>query len=525
MLRFGAVPDVHGWLADDSPIVIERLRSLVVSGDQPGCEPLALGPVMLERMSVGGLGALARELSGWIDRPLTEAGLDRLTEVILRHYDDHGRPMNEVWIPPQSGEGGMLRVELVEGRVGTVALEEMRHFDPAILRGGMRLRQGSLLRSAELQAELDWLSRNPFRHADLFVAPGQGVSADLLIRMQERRPWRVYAGYDNSGSESVGENRWFSGFNWGDGFGRDQVVGYQFTMGDSLGLFHAHSLSWEVPVHPWRSFLRLDGAWAEVSSFETQAGFPVNADGTSWQVGLLYGVPLPRLGDWRQELCGGFEFKRADNFVIFGQASLPRAEVDVAQFRGEWQGSGSLAGGRAEASVELVASPGGLTDQNGRAEFEAFRPGADPAYLYGRAEGTWIRPLPGDWSCRLHAIGQLANGALLPTEQFGLGGHWTVRGYPERVFLADSGYALTAELHSPGWSPPAERLEWLRLQGLLFLDHGRGWRESEGDVTLTSIGVGARFALGAHGSARFDVGWGFEDARGAEIHGGVTLWY
>ncbi|BCX48235.1 hemolysin activation/secretion peptide [Haloferula helveola] len=525
VLRFEAAPDVHGWAADDSPIVLERLESLVVTGDQPGREPVTIGSVRLERMSVGGLESLAAELSEWIGRPLTEVGLDRLTEVVLRHYDDRDRPMNEIWIPPQSGEGGVLHVELVEGRVGAVAVETLRHFNSDLLGSGMRLRQGDLLRTSDMQSELDWLSRNPFRQAELFVAPGEGVSADLMIRMNERRPWRVYAGYDNSGSESVGENRYFAGFNWGNGFGLDQVIGYQFTMGDSLDVFQAHSVSWEIPVHPWRGFFRLSGAWAEVSSIDTQAGLQVNADGTSWQVGLLYGAPLPRVGDWRHEVRGGVEFKRADNFVIFGQTSLPQNEVDVVQFRGEWQGNGSLWGGRAEAKAELVASPGGITDRNNRTQFQAFRTGADPEYIYGRIEGSWVRPLPAGWSCRVHGIGQLASGALLPTEQLGLGGHQTVRGYAERVYLADSGYAISAELRTPAWSPSAGSLGRLPLQGLVFLDHGRGWRESEGAQTLTSIGIGARAALGAYGSARLDVGWGLEDGQGAEIHGGVTLWY
>ena len=39
------------------------------------------------------------------------------------------------------------------------------------------------------------------------------TSADLLLRIDEQRPWRIYTGYDNSGSESVGEDRWFTGFN------------------------------------------------------------------------------------------------------------------------------------------------------------------------------------------------------------------------------------------------------------------------------------------------------------------------
>ncbi len=520
VFRFGHAPDLHGWAADDSPVILEHLTHLTVAGGEVGARPVETDGVQLQGMSVAALDDLAAELSEWIGRPLTEAGLDRLTEVILRHHEDHDRPMTDVWVPPQSGAGGRLNIEVTEGRVGTVGLGTTARFNDRIVRKGLHLREDDLLTGTALQADLDWLSRNPFRRAELFVAPGEGVRADLLLRLHEQRPWRLYAGYDNTGTEAVGENRWFAGFNLGNAFGLDHVLGYQFTMGDSLDALHAHSMTWEIPIHRLQHFVRLTGAWADASAVDYQAGLPVNSDGTSWLAGALYGRPLPRLGSWRQEIRGGFEFKRADNFVLFGQTSFPQTEVDVVQFRAEWQANGPLWGGRAELRADLVASPGELTAKNGRREFDAFRPGADPTYAYGRVEGTWLRPLPADWSWRTQATAQLASGALLPTEQLGLGGSATVRGHAERMLLADSGYALTAELRTPAVAWEKQRV---RLQGLLFLDHGRGWREGEGSQSLTGLGTGLRLAIGSHTNARLDLAWPLDGGDGARVHAGVMV--
>jgi hemolysin activation/secretion protein len=520
VFRFGQAPDLHGWAPDDSPVILDRLVQLTVAGRESGSRTVETGGVTLQGMSVAALDELARELAGWIGRPLTEAGLDRLTEVILRHHEDHDRPMTDVWVPPQAGEGGRLNLEVAEGRIGAVELTTLTRFNEEVVRKGLHLREGDLLTGTALQADLDWLSRNPFRRAELFVAPGDGVTADLIVQVDEQRPWRVYAGYDNTGAESVGEHRWFTGFNLGNAFGLDHVLGYQFTTGETLDALQAHSMTWEIPLHRLQHFVRLTGAWAEASAVDTQAGLAVNSDGTSWLAGALYGRPLPRFGSWRQEIRGGFEFKRADNFVLFGETSLPRTAVDVVQFRAEWQAKGPLWGGAADLRADLVASPGGMTARNDRAEFEAFRPGADPSYAYGRVEGSWLRPLPKSWSWRTQATAQLASGALLPTEQLGLGGSATVRGYDERILLADSGYAISTELRTPAWSPGREGV---LLQGLLFLDHGRGWREDEGSQTLTSVGIGTRIALGTFGTARLDVGWGLRDGDGAKVHGGVMF--
>lgn len=518
-VRIGHATDVRGWAPDDSPIVIPRLTQLTVEGSEREMPPIEKNGVKLRGMSVAALGELAGELSEWIGKPLTEASLDRLTDVILRHYDDHDRPMNDIWVPPQTGDGGRLVLEITEGRIGQVALERTTRFNHRVIERGFRLQEGALLTGTVLQADLDWLSRNPFRQAELFVAPGEGVTADVLVRIQETRPWRIYSGYDNGGSESIGRDRWFAGFNHGNAFGLDHVVGYQFTMGESLDALHGHALTWEIPLHSRQRYLRLSGAWAEVAAVESLVGLPLNTEGSSWQAGILYGRLLPRLGSWRQEIRGGIEFKRADNFVFFGETSFPQTEVDIVQLRGEWQGGGPLLGGRAELRVDLVASPGEVTSRNGRSEFEAFRPGADPTYAYGRIEGNWLAPLPGDWSWRLQATGQLASGALLPTEQLGLGGHATVRGHAERVLLADSGYAVTAELRTPVLTA----MEKLPVQGLLFIDHGRGWREGDGSSPLTGIGVGLRLGFGKSGTARLDLGRSLQNGGGTEAHAGVMF--
>lgn len=519
-VRFGQASDVHGWAADDSPVVMPRLESLVLAGDATGTRPVERGCVTLQGLSAGGLDDLAAELSQWLGKPLTEAGLDRMLEVILRHHDDHGLPMIDVWVPPQAGADGRLNLELAEGRIGAVGMSPLTRFNDPLVRRGLHLREGDRLTTRALQADLDWLGRNPFRSVELFVAPGEDTRADLLLQVHEQRPWRGYAGYDNTGTASLGGNRWFAGANWGNALGLDHVAGYQFTMADSLETLQAHSLSWEIPLHRLHHFIRLTGAWAEASADERQAGLTVNSEGTNWLASALYGTPLPRIAGWRHELRGGFEFKHADNFILFGQTQLPRTAVEIAQFRAEWEGRGPLWGGKAELRADLVASPGDLTTRNDAAAFAAFRPDADPTYGYVRIEGAWLAPLPGDWSFRSQATGQLASGALLPTEQLGLGGSDTVRGHEEREQLADSGYALTAELRTP---PVTWEKHRAQLQGLVFLDHGRGWLDGSGSSSLTGLGTGLRLAVGDHTSARLDVAWPLDGGEGARVHAGVMI--
>ena len=113
--------------------------------------------------------------------------------------------------------------------------------------------------------------------------------------------------------------------------------------------------------------------------------------------------------------------------------------VEVVQFRADYRATRQFDNGALELQASLVGGPGGLSGRNDDEDFAQFRVGADASYLYGRAKATWVRRLPKEWTLRATGQVQIASGALLPTEQFGLGGHATVRGIDERDFLADHG--------------------------------------------------------------------------------------
>lgn len=107
---------------------------------------------------------------------------------------------------------------------------------------------------------------------------------------------------------------------------------------------------------------------------------------------------------------------------------------------------------------------------------------------------------------------QLADSALVPLEQFGLGGQESVRGYRQDALLKDNGALISAELRLPIYRSPEQQL---LLQLTPFVDVGTVWNSSgraESDTntsdtnTLASVGLGLRCQLGDSLIARLD--WG-----------------
>ncbi len=73
----------------------------------------------------------------------------------------------------------------------------------------------------------------------------------------------------------------------------------------------------------------------------------------------------------------------------------------------------------------------------------------DSRFLSWRGQGQWVRLLAPDTLLLVRGDIQLADGSLLPSEQFGLGGQETVRGYRQDALLTDNGTLLSTELRIP----------------------------------------------------------------------------
>jgi len=130
--------------------------------------------------------------------------------------------------------------------------------------------------------------------------------------------------------------------------------------------------------------------------------------------------------------------------------------------------------------------------------------------------------LPGGFAAVARAAGQLSSENLLPSEQLGFGGYYSVRGYEEREANVDRGVLTTLELRSPAASllavvTPGSGRGGDEFQWLLFWDyaHGGSVNRLPGEarhVALSSIGPGFRWSLGDRFSMRFDYGFQLRDS-------------
>jgi hemolysin activation/secretion protein len=514
-------------------VVVARLRGLVFVSRPEAVKPVGAA-VAAGTIDTSGVPELAnadfRELMRpYLGQPVSLASLHAMVADVVAYYRQHDRIFVAATVPDQDISSGVIQVLVVEGKLDQVRVEGAKWFGEDEYREDIRATPGGPLSQSVLNADLDWINQNPFRHAQIVASAGSGVgTTDLTLQVKDRFPVRFYTGYDDSGTRVSDENRFLAGFNWGNPFGRADQLNYQFTGSPDFDTSVGHSGSYLIQL-PWRHTLTVAGAY---STIHGNLAAPFNLSGMSWQAGFRYGIPLPdvatQVGLYSHQFNAGFDFKESNNNLEFSNMPVTNNLTDIAQWVFDYTGTLQDNWGVTRFDASLVYSPGGWLPHNNDFYFNVSNPGAKAEYTYGSLDIERTQRLPWNFSLILTGHGQLSDGNLIGSEQMPLGGFSAVRGYEEDAAYGDEGYLLKQELRLPPFSLSAcfmpkfgENLYGDQLQFLVFHDYGVAHTAhltpgNPQDITLESAGVGFRYTFTQYLAVRFDYGWQLHDP-GADV--------
>lgn len=505
-------------VAGTGAIVCEKLREIRLESWSGGkCVQVMPGFGVADDLLLPSPVTLGSKLARWNGQPLTEGDLIAIADAILAHYDIEGYPVVGIEAPDQDLKTGTLRLFVEIGRIGNVGVTRPKYGDPKSITKGLKLRRGHIIRRSELDEQMSWYGRSIFRRPQLLVSPGsEAATADILIGMAEKKPWRATMGYDNSGPYLLGEDRVTLGV---AGMTKnEQIVAMQTVLGTPVSSLQAYALSWEIPFHQLHQSLQLDAVYAEVLSYSTSGGLLVENTGISWSGAAIYKLSVPSIGNWRQRLTAGAEVKATNQFVLFGGAPFSPGEVRLVNARINYGLSRDWKNGGLWMDSTLLGSPGGLIPGNDDEDFQVYDPEAVATYGIIRTAGqAWWSP-GHDWRIALRGTGQLTNTRLLPVEQFAAGGYQTVRGVTEREYYADNGWQTNLELYTPAITIK----DVFQIRFLTFYDQAFLKNIGENSSWLSSAGLGLRTNVTDKVDLRLDYGWRLDDA-GSQLHVGLQV--
>ena len=434
-------------------------------------------------------------------------------KALERGYHDRGFVAVQVILPEQELKDGVVRLKVIEPRLGKITVEGNRFFDEANIRRSLpALRPGAPLNVVAVSRSIEDANDSPAKKVNLqFLNGGASGEIDAKIQVQDEKPWAIGLTSNTTGDKQTGYWRLEVQFQEANLFNRDHLVTLQYiTSPSNPDQVNIAGLGYRIPIARLRSSIEIIGAYSNVDSGTLSlAGNSTQVSGSGTILGLHYNQNLPGIGRYNQQLTFALDLRAYTNSVVLSGAQLAN-DVTVHPISLTYAGKRAWTKAAAGFYAGVVHNLPEVAVRDTEAQFEKVRAGAPQDYTILKFGANVSHSLVGDW--RVHGTfnGQYTNVPLVPGEQFGIGGATSVRGFHEREAADDKGYAGSFEIHAPNLRllPEGMAAQW---HALLFADVGHISRVNPlpGETpktTIASFGPGIRVNGGKRFFVAFDYG-------------------
>jgi hemolysin activation/secretion protein len=442
--------------------------------------------------------------------------LEHAVEALQKLYRARGFTLVKVTLPEQELNGGVVRLKVMETRLGKVTVAGNVHHSEANIRRSLpALSEGAMLNTDALSENLRIANENPSKQLTLQlqgqVQPSpQPAAVDAVVHVVDEKPWMAAVTLDNSGLDTTGRNQVTAQYQNFDLWGLDHVLSLQYTTAtEDPHKVNVYGAGYHIPFYGLSDSLDVYGSYSTIRAGSVAAGL---VDLQVSGAGTVYGAHLnhdfARMDLYDSQLTLAFDHKAYRNDVDYAGTQLG-GDVTVDPVSVSYVGRWALSSNSANFYLTGVHNvPGG--PQGSEADFTAARADSTPNYTLLRYGAGYIRILADGWQVRLSVNGQWTRDALVPGEQFGVGGAASVRGLQERDLSDDKGVTANAELHTPNLCANFSGGR-ARCDLLTFFDDGHLSRNDAlpGEPTrllVDSAGVGFRLNVDRNLTAQLDYG-------------------
>lgn len=433
-------------------------------------------------------------------------------QALQQAYRAAGIQVVVVQLPEQELTQGVVRVRVIEPRIGRVRIEGNRDFPIANIRSSLPgLREGTTPNIRDISASLKVANTNPAKQTTLSLqGTDQPEVIDALVRVAEDKPWRIGLNADNTGSPETGRSRLGLLYQHANLWGLDHVGSLQYTTSaehpSKVSVFGA---GYHVPLYGLGDSLDFFASHSNVDSGAVTAGvLDLQVSGRGSVYGARYNHTLAQRGDYTSSLSFGADIRAYKNNVDLDGFQLGN-DVTVHPISLAYSGQLTMTSGVLGVQLTGVQNIAGGS-KGSQEDFDRQRIGASANYRLLRYGAGYSQRFAQDWQLRLTFNGQASHDALVPGEQFGAGGTGSVRGFREREVAGDQGQFASAEVQTPNWCANMTTMA-LQCRALVFVDAANVSRNKalpgeEQRTSIASAGVGLRFAVDRNASLQLDYG-------------------
>ncbi|HIK08260.1 MAG TPA: ShlB/FhaC/HecB family hemolysin secretion/activation protein [Trichormus sp. M33_DOE_039] len=473
--------------------------------------PPASGSIQVEKIQITGSSIFEAETFNSITKPIegrtvTVEDLTKVADSITQLYLNRGYITSRAILVDQKITNGVVEIRVIEGSLEKIIIEGTKRLNPNYVRSRINLGASKPLSSASLEDQLRLLRNDPlFTNVEASLRPGSGLGQSILVvRVIEANPFEATFSIDNYSPPSIGSERLGVSATYRNltGIGDELAAAYYRT---TQGGANVYDFSYQVPLNAMNGTLQLRTSLNNNEVIQ-QPFKRFEISGESQLYEISYRQPLVRSPREEFALSLGFTVQDGQTFTFAGPTPFGLGPDDEGNSRTRvikfGQDYVSRDVGGAWALRSLFSFGIGAFDATINSD-----PVPDGQFFSWLAQFQRVQRLNQDNLLIAQAEIQLTPNALLPSQQFVVGGGQSVRGYRQNVRAADNGVRFTLE----------DRITTLRdaagnstLQFAPFFDLAYIWNVDTNPNTLqrqkflAGLGLGVLYQPTANLNIRLD---------------------
>jgi hemolysin activation/secretion protein len=438
----------------------------------------------------------------------TAQDVDEARAALEKAYQAKGFQTVSVQIPPQQVTGGVVILQVIEGKVGRLRVKGARYFSPEqIKKAAPSLAEGTVPDFNKVSKDIVALNQLPDRRVTPTLRAGvEPNTVDIDLNVKDTLPLHGSLELNNRYSPNTTALRLNGAISYSNLWQLGHSAGFSFQLApenlQDAEVFSGYYLV-RFPRVDWLSLI-LQGT-KQNSNVSTLGGAAVA--GRNEVVGARAVITLPPGKNFFHSISLGIDWKHYNQAVNLttGQIQTPLTYYPLsATYSATWLGKGYETDLNAGITFNLRGM--GSTEK----EFDNNRFNASGNFIYFRGDLSETIDLPRGFQLFAKVQGQVSDQPLVNSEQFAGGGLATVRGYLEAEELGDNAIFGSVELRTPSL------LSWLTGKGnewrfYVFAEAGEltlrdTLPEQVSRFDLASYGFGSRIRLQDHFSGSLDAG-------------------
>lgn len=434
---------------------------------------------------------------------LTFDQMQAVAQKVVDRYRAAGFIVSNAFLPAQTiGADRIVHIQVLEGQIGKIIVKGAKRYRPSVISAPAERLRGRPLLKSDVATALLYARDLPGVSVSSTFQPGEhtGDTDLVMVANEAKRPYKFLFGANNYGTDLTGKYRAEAGVEWDNplGIGDTFIANLDYALDPTNNVYGA--LSYRAPAPLASGLSAVVGASRSELQVNTGTFAALDVKGPT---SLYYGGL-----DWKFTNTQYFK-QQATLHFIEEESKLSSLGINLSD---EKFGVAELTYGfvhtdRRFNGVNILQVGVRQAINDNSREPDLISPSHSSSFTVAKLSYTRLQFLTQSQRLNFKFVGQYSNDALIPLEQFVLGGPDSTRAYPIADALRDRGYYAALEYHvdAPGFGnkiSPFYGRPWRELLEFeVFVDYAKGFSAGANRIitpdsaTLSGAGAGLIFRI------------------------------